>query len=310
MISMQGVPSALVARNESWVRKQAQAMMRHVPANVEKADLIQVGLIAVAQAALGFVWEGDHDSDEAREAFLRYARMRVKGAMIDEMRQMDVITREQRRKIKVIQIARERWRVAHGIEPGLAQLASVCKMDVDEISLLDQLAHASRSQSMSSDDEDHESLDHKLPATEKDEVEARVDTAIVLRRLEEFFAKLPARERDVIDAYLGVGLSPVELAASLQVTPSRVSQIFTGLLQRLAVHFGTGPDHRATDRPAPGAAVDMDQLVSQRERALHDAAGAAGGSWAELLQDVLVPQAARFGDSGGRMDVTSGTRWG
>ena len=43
MISMQGVPSSLIAKNESWVRKQAQALARHLPSNVEKADLIQVG---------------------------------------------------------------------------------------------------------------------------------------------------------------------------------------------------------------------------------------------------------------------------
>jgi len=40
MISMQGVSSALIAKNESWVRKQAQALARHLPSNVEKADLI------------------------------------------------------------------------------------------------------------------------------------------------------------------------------------------------------------------------------------------------------------------------------
>jgi RNA polymerase sigma factor for flagellar operon FliA len=54
MISMDGVPSVLIAKNQSWVRKQAQALVRHLPANVERADLIQVGLIAVAQAAVTF----------------------------------------------------------------------------------------------------------------------------------------------------------------------------------------------------------------------------------------------------------------
>src|ERR1700712_1931557 len=110
MISMHGVPSSRIARNESWVRKQASALARRLPSNVEKADLIQAGLIAVAQAALGFEWEGDHDSEEGKEAFVRYARMRVKGAMLDELRQMDQMGRAQRRKVKVIQIARERWR--------------------------------------------------------------------------------------------------------------------------------------------------------------------------------------------------------
>ena len=67
MISMHGVPSSLILRNESWVRKQAQALMRRVPSNVEKADLIQVGLIGVAQAALTFVWEGDRETDDRQE---------------------------------------------------------------------------------------------------------------------------------------------------------------------------------------------------------------------------------------------------
>ena len=71
---MQGVSCALIARNESWVRKQAQALARHLPSNVDKADLIQVGLIAVAQAALGFEWQGERDTPEATEAFVRYAR--------------------------------------------------------------------------------------------------------------------------------------------------------------------------------------------------------------------------------------------
>jgi len=106
MISMQGVPSSLIARHESWVRKQASALSRRLPANVEKADLIQAGLIGVAQAAMNFQWEGDPDSEEGREAFLRYAQLRVKGAMLDELRQMDQLSRSQRRKYKVIQIAR------------------------------------------------------------------------------------------------------------------------------------------------------------------------------------------------------------
>ena len=121
MISMQGVPSSLIARHESWVRKQASALSRRLPANVEKADLIQAGLIGVAQAAINFRWEGDPDSEEGREAFLRYAQLRVKGAMLDELRQMDQLSRSQRRKFKVIQIARERWMQGHDSPPNLTE---------------------------------------------------------------------------------------------------------------------------------------------------------------------------------------------
>ncbi|MGC4078686.1 MAG: sigma-70 family RNA polymerase sigma factor [Rubrivivax sp.] len=305
MISLEGVPSALVARNQSWVRQQAQSLVRHLPANVEKADLIQVGLIAVAQASLSFVWEGDTESEEAREAFARYARQRVRGAMIDELRQMDVLTRAQRRKIKVMQIARERWRSKNGTEPGLAELAKLCKMDVDEIALLEQLAQASQQRSSTGgDDDEPDFAERHHPATEKDEVEARVDTAIVLRHLETFFAQLPERERQVIDAYLGVGMTPVELAASLKVTPSRVSQMYHGLLRRMAVRFGHAPQQRATDRARRPSRADMEALVAQRERDLQ--AQPESGPWGEMMEDVLVSPAERFGI---RIDVPPGTRW-
>ncbi|NML14376.1 sigma-70 family RNA polymerase sigma factor [Azohydromonas caseinilytica] len=311
VLPMQGVPSALIARNESWVRKQAQALVRHLPANVEKADLIQVGLIAVAQAALSFEWEGDRDTEEAKEAFVRYARMRVKGAMLDELRQMDHLGRGQRRKVKIIQIARERWRATNGGEPTLAQLSKVCGISVDEISALEMLDQAGRTRSSSGPDSDFDEPHHEFhPATEKEEVEARVDTSIVMRHLEKFFAQLPERDRQVIDSYLGVGMTPVELAASLKVTPSRVSQLYKSVLQRISNHFGHPGQHRVVDRVPAVAAKHFDELVQQREKELE--ASPTDGPWGELIENVLTKPKEQFGAPPGdeRISVSSTTRWG
>jgi len=298
MISMHGVPSSLIARNESWVRKQAQSLARNLPSNVEKADLIQVGLIAVAQASLGFVWEGDRDTPEAIDAFVRYARSRVKGAMLDELRQMDQLSRGQRRQIKVLQVARERWRASHGGAPGLARLGELCGVPVDEVARLLHAEEASRQQSLNGgeDNEHHESR----AATARDEVEARVDTGIVLRRLERFFAELPERERQVIDAYLGIGLTPVQLAAAMNVTPSRVSQMFKASLQRIATHFGHDA-RRAADRvPQLAAALDDE---SQPD---------AARPWSRLVEQMLTAPRAQFGtpEADAALRVTAATRWG
>jgi RNA polymerase sigma factor for flagellar operon FliA len=233
MISMEGVPSSLILRNESWVRKEAQAMARRLPANVEKADLIQAGLIAVAQAALGFVWEGDRESPEAKEAFVRYARRRVHGAMLDELRAMDHLSRDQRRQVKMLQVTRERWRSSHGSEATAAQIGEICGLGIDEIFELDKIALQAQQVSSTVDAADE---DHPLPheaATAQDEVEARVDTGLLMRRLESFFATLPERDRQVIDAYLGVGLSPAQLALELNVSAMRVSQIFKSVCDRI-----------------------------------------------------------------------------
>jgi RNA polymerase sigma factor for flagellar operon FliA len=288
MISMQGVPSSLIARHESWVRKQASALSRRLPANVEKADLIQAGLIGVAQAAMNFQWEGDPDSEEGREAFLRYAQLRVKGAMLDELRQMDQLSRSQRRKFKVIQIARERWMQGHDMPPNLSELSEVCGIEVAE---LEQAASTAQTQSLSDEDDDG---DHYSPqghaATPNDEVEARVDTAILLRRLEKFFATLPERERQVIDAYMGIGMSTEEVAESLGVSTSRVSQIYQATVKRITLHFAH-KDQRALDRFPARSGPAFDQLVATRE---------AQAPWGTLLEQALTAPAGRFGDRGRR----------
>ncbi|NRF65707.1 sigma-70 family RNA polymerase sigma factor [Aquincola sp. S2] len=291
MISMQGVSSALIARNASWVRKQANTLARRMPANVQRADLIQAGLIAVAQAALGFRWEGDRDTAEARDAFLRYARMRVKGAMMDELRQMDHLGREQRRKCTVLQIARERWRSLNGASPRLSELSGVTGLGIDEIASLDLAAWSAQAESLVQDSNPDDHPVAQQPATERDEVEARVDTAIVLRRLETFFATLPERDRQVIDAYLGVGMSPVELAGSLNVTVSRVSQLYKNVCGRVARHFGHA-ERRSLDRPGAAATVAFDELVVSREAQL--ARSTAAPPWSELVEAALTTPDERF----------------
>lgn len=311
MVSMEGVPSSLILRNESWVRKHASALARRLPSNVERADLIQVGLIAVAQAALGFQWDGDRESPEAREAFVRYARQRVHGAMLDELRQMDQLSRERRRQVKLVQVARERWRSRHGGEPSAGDLAPLCGLSVDEIFELEHAAlqaQASSGAAHGAGDEEGAPPPREA-ATPQDEVEARVDTGMLMRRLESFFATLPARDRQVIDAYLGVGLSPSQLAEQLQVSPSRVSQMFKSVCNRIGEHLGK-PGQRSTDRAEIFDPSRFDDLITAREGELasHGAAGAWGARLAEVLgtpQDI-----ARRYPEGEPIVVDMNTRWG
>lgn len=282
---MEGVSSSLIARNESWVRKQAASLARRLPSNVEKADLIQAGLIAVAQSALAFEWEGDRESEEARLAFVRYAQQRVKGAMIDELRQLDHLSRPQRRKIKVIEIARERWHAERGSGPGLSELSEVCGLPVNEIAELDQAARMASVQSLDGNELDDEPSRVAQPATAADEVEARVDTAILMRRLAKYFETLPEQDRLVIDSYLGIGLAPSELASRFNVTPSRVSQMFTAACRRIAVKFGNA-EPRAADRVGPTHGPALEEAIQRREQELSPTPQHRG--WNELMENVLL----------------------
>ncbi|MEF7613107.1 sigma-70 family RNA polymerase sigma factor [Aquincola sp. MAHUQ-54] len=310
MISMEGVCSSLVARNTSWVRQEAASLARRLPSNVERADLIQAGLIAVAQSAVAFEWEGDHDSEEAREAFVRYARMRVRGAMLDELRGMDVLPRSDRRKVKALEIARDRWIAAHGREPNLSELGEVCGLTVAEVADLQYAAHMAHPRSLSprADDEAPEHV-HE-PATAHDEVEARVDTGLVLRHLEKLFAKLPESERRVIDAYLGVGMTPVQLAGSMDLSPSRIAQMYANVCRKIAIHMGHAPV-RAADLNGAESSDKFDALMDARDSELSRQPG--GTHWAAMLETVLTAPAERFGEASAgeeHIHVGPGTRWG
>lgn len=312
MMSMDGLSSALIARNTSWVRQEASLLARKLPSNVERADLIQVGLIAVAQSALAFRFDGDQEGDEARQAFVRYARARVRGAMLDELRGMDVLPRAERRRIKVLEIARERWCTLHGRSPSLADLSQACGMSIDEVAALQHAAHRARPEPLRqpADDDEGGQPVHREPATEQDEVEARVDTGLLLRRLERFFTKLPETDRQVIDAYLGVGMTPGQLADSLSLSVSRIAQRYAAVCRRIALHMGNGPA-RAVDRVGADTGERFDHLVQQREATLRrQASGRA--HWGRLLEDVLTAPDRRFHgqEECGRLVVRTDTRWG
>ena len=286
MLSMAGVPSALILRNESWVRRQAARLSRRLPANVERADLIQVGLIAVAQAALCFEWDGDRDSEEACAAFVRYARQRVNGAMISELRQMDTLSRGQRRQVKLLQLAHERWQATHDQAPGAADLAALSGLPLADIFDIEALALASQPVAAPDGIDDANGAGLPEPATAHDEIEARVDTGLLLVRLERFFATLPERDRQVIDAYLGIGLTPVQLAASLNVSASRVSQLFRGLCERIGVHLAR-PGYRCIDRAPREPAADDE--AARRAAALAHPHEQVASAWADDLAAVLMP---------------------
>jgi RNA polymerase sigma factor for flagellar operon FliA len=135
-----------------------------------------------------------------------------------------------------------------------------------------------------------------------------------MRRLEKFFATLPERERQVIDAYLGVGMTPVELAQSMKISSSRVSQLFKSVCERIGIHLGHA-HQRSTDQATAGVTAQLEELIALREAELARSS-AAGRAWAELMEEVLVPpngaaeEEAATATTDKRLSVTSTTRWG
>ena len=100
----------------------------------------------------------------------------------------------------------------------------------------------------------------------------------------------------------------LEVAKSLKVTPSRVSQIYHSVVRRVAIHFGNAPA-RATDRYPDKTSDEFAALVRQREEELHRS---PQGAWDEMMEQVLTQRRgkAAAGEDEDYIEVTPTTRWG
>jgi RNA polymerase sigma factor for flagellar operon FliA len=229
MRSMHGVASHLVLRHTSWVRQMARTLGSRLPAHIQQADLIQAGLIAVAQA---LATHPGLASQEPPIEFLRYARQRVRGAMLDELRQMDVLTRTQRQQARRVDMVRQQWQQMHRRMPGLQELAQETGLSPATLLNLEQALALAQGPSEASIDETTafggpERRAGTLCSLE-DALETRQHTQHLLNHLQAFVQTLTPAEQELLDAWVGLGLEPAELARQRQLSLAE-----TGHQQRL-----------------------------------------------------------------------------
>ena len=104
------------------------------------------------------------------------------------------------------------------------------------------------------------------------------------------YASMTWRSRSGSVAYMGIGMSTEEVAESLGVSTSRVSQIYQATVKRITLHFAH-KDQRALDKYPAKAGPEFDKLVASREAQL---------PWGTLLEQALTAPDNRFGARGRR----------
>ena len=147
MRSLDKVTDADIRKHQPMVRKMVLALIAKLPASIEKDDLMQVGMIAVADQLVQFDAEKvSADSAETRDmetAFLRFAGARVKGAMIDHLRGLDSASRQQRSLIRKMGIAvcALEHRGERVCDASVALELGVTEQDVRDLSLVPSLVN-------------------------------------------------------------------------------------------------------------------------------------------------------------------------
>lgn len=209
----------IVRRYLPLVRYVAGRMSVKPPPGLDFEDILSFGALGLLDAIERF-------EPERGFCFQTFAVPRIRGAILDELRRFDWISRSGREKLQKFERTLERLAKTKG---SMDDASLMSAMDMDEKSYRDLLDIASRSYVVSLDDvlavEDGElqredTLEDGSPSA-LDLLEQTEETEQVLRALK----RLPERECLLLSLYYYEGLTLKEIGKVLGVTESRVSQL-------------------------------------------------------------------------------------
>lgn len=201
----------LSVHHDSWIRHQIRDLVLHLPAPVETAELLQVGLIALVQSVVHFDWDRPGTEAPAELAFAAEARARIKADLVDEVRQMTHLSSTQRRRWTLVKLAREhvllRLRIQGEFrEPSPEELAVLTGLSVTEIGVLGRMAQLGPWDAGQGSHHLMELRSLRQPDAAQQQ-RARADTAFVLERIAPLLLVCPRERLKVLQHHFGVACS-------------------------------------------------------------------------------------------------------
>lgn len=207
------------------VKRIALHLKARLPASVELDDLIQSGMLGLMDAL-------SHFEDGHGASFETYATIRIRGAMIDEMRQSDWAPRSVHQGTRQIADAVTRLQGRLGRQPTDTEIAAEMGVSIEKYRQM--LLDSSTSQIIGIDD---------LGVTDdviSDSQDRRQDKLFELLATSEFkkalakaIASLPQREQQVLSLYYDEELNLKEIGKVLDLSESRICQIMSQSMARL-----------------------------------------------------------------------------
>jgi RNA polymerase sigma factor for flagellar operon FliA len=219
--------NVLLKQYSPLVRRLAHQMIAKLPANVELDDLIQVGMIGLNDAL------GRFDAAQG-VMFETFATQRIRGAMLDELRGGDWMSRGDRRHQRSIESA------VHKLEQKLQRAPNESEI-ADEMGMMladyQELLGKVRGTQLFyledlSGDEGDDFLDRHVADEGANPLDMLEDQRM-REALVDAIGKLPEREQHVMSMYYERDMNLKEIAAVLGVTESRVCQLHSQSIARL-----------------------------------------------------------------------------
>jgi len=265
----------LIRDNMALVGHMVRELLFKVPAHVHRDDLASAGYAALVTAAQAY--------DSTRGVpFGRFAAVRVRGALLDELRSMDWASRSVRARARRAEVARQELTARLGRTPAPTELAELLGVGVSELSNVDddvqRAAVLSLQGFMAGSAEDmvtETAMNPEEMLLHRERIGYLHDAVVVL----------PERLRFVVEASFLQERPLSDVAAELGVTESRVSQLRTEALALLKDGLTTHMEQQDNGQAKDGCVA--------RRRAIYAAQIAARSTMASRL-GVTDVQGQRF----------------
>jgi RNA polymerase sigma factor for flagellar operon FliA len=220
--------NAMLKQYSPLVRRLAHQMIAKLPANIELDDLIQVGMIGLSDALTRF--------DAAQGVmFETFATQRIRGAMLDELRGNDWMSRGDRRHQRAIESAVRALEQRHGRAPSEGEIAAEMGMALQAYQELLGKVRGTQLvclEDMSGDEGDEDFLDRHVASEDANPL-ALLQDQRMRQALVDAIKNLPEREQYVMSMYYEHDMNLKEIAAVIGVTESRVCQLHSQSIARL-----------------------------------------------------------------------------
>jgi len=215
----------LVTENVTLVKRIASHLAARLPSTVDIDDLLQSGMVGLLEAA------GNFDPTKGA-SFETYAGIRIRGAMLDDIRKNDWTPRSVHQKYRQVAEAMSAVEGETGRAAEPAEIASHLGISIGDYHKI--LADSAGSRLFSLDEgNDDAGFQRPAPAANTATPEQEFSEGQFRDRLAAAIDRLPERERLVLSLYYDRELNLKEIGEVLEVSESRVCQIHSQAVARL-----------------------------------------------------------------------------
>jgi len=206
------------------VRAMAYRLKERLPSNIDVNDLISIGTEEAIKLSRRY-------DENKNDFFWGYAKQRVYGSMLDYLRSLDTLSRNNRRLIKAIDSECEKYMNKHDEEPNDEYLSNVIGESVKKIQEVRNISEASMVLP----------INEQMAIFDKNNTENIIEKDALIESIKKVLKTLKQREQLIIQLYYFEELNLKEISDILNISESRISQIHKKLIRTIRNTLGN--DH-------------------------------------------------------------------